>query len=113
MTQLGLLGEALDIPIRQPAHVTANDQRLQRPGANHGSGVRDHLTDEALGGVAHLGHGNADLTLSGLDRLWPGSVTRAISGRRPLVPCSAKEGSNFFLHGPLQHQAGSQPSQRG
>jgi len=36
-------------------------------------------------------------------------------GRRrcPLVASAAKEGGDFFLDRPLQHQAGSQPTQRG
>jgi len=70
MTQLSLFGEALDIAIRQAAHVAADDQRFQRPSADHRFGISDHPTDEKFSGVAHLRHGNAD-AFSSLDPFRP------------------------------------------
>ena len=71
MTQLRLFGQALDIPIGQAAHIATDDQRLQWSGADHRLGIRDHLTDEALGGASHLRHGDTDFAFGGLDRFRP------------------------------------------
>jgi hypothetical protein len=76
-------------------------------------GVRDDLADELLGRVAHLGHGDADLAFSGLDRLRPRAVARALRFGCSLVPRSTKEGRHFFFDGALQDQSGTQPTQFG
>jgi len=111
VTQLGLLGEALDIPIRQAAYVAADDQRLEWPGTHHGSGSWNHLTDKVLGGASHLGHGDADFAFGGLDCLWPCPIARTRCRWRALVASTAQEGGHFLVDRPLQHQACSQPPQ--
>src|SRR5881227_3619934 len=86
---------------------------LQGPGTHDRLRVRNDPADELLGGVAHLGHGDRDLTLSSLDRLWTRPVARARGRHGPFVPGSTQEGRHFLFDGALQHQPSTQTAQFG
>jgi len=82
-------------------------------GWDHGLGVRDHLTHETFGGIAHLGHRNADFASGRLDWFRPRPIARVGGRRRALVVSTAQECSNFLVHRSLQDQPRTQPTQFG
>ncbi len=97
--------------VGQPSHVGADDQRLERSGADDRSGVRDDRTHKPLQAAAHLGHGDDELALGGLDPARAVAVARA--GR---VGCSRVAGApeecrELVLDRTLEDEPGAEPAQ--
>src|SRR5438552_8442423 len=98
LTQPGFRQRALDGTIRQPAHVAADDQRVQRPRADHPANIGEHAADESLRGALIWGMA----TLSSPSAVW--MVFGRVPLREPaaslagaLVPGPTKEGGHLVL----------------
>jgi len=106
--QAGLPGEALDVAVTEAPDVGADDERLERSGPDDRPRVGDDRADEARKRVAHLGHGDRDLALGGLDPAGSVAIARAAGIGRPLIPGPAKEDRDFLFHGPLEDELGAE-----
>jgi hypothetical protein len=108
VAQTRLSGEALDVAVGGAPNVGPDDQRFERSGPDDRPGVGDDRTHEAFEGAPHLGHGDQQLALGGLDTPRPLAVARARCLRRPLVAGPAEEGRQLVLDRPLEDELGAQ-----
>ena len=103
-----LAGEALDVAVREAPDVGADDERLERPGPDDRARVGDDPRDEPGERVAHLGHGDHDLALGGLDPSRPGAVARSRGVGGPGIAGAPQERLELVLDRALEDELGTQ-----
>src|SRR3990172_7547422 len=111
LAQARLCQKALQVAVGEAAHVGADDERLQRPGTDHGSCAGDGAADERLDGTSELRHLDEKLPLACLQPSGPHAVAPALGGWRALVAGARQELAHLLFHRALDDELGAEAPQ--